>query len=509
MLCDARNVGKRTETVAGFSILKNNGEADLSPKDIYTLIILFGDEDLLKGVIEKYFKENLVSVFGQEFLTRAFVSFDWKALKNLLNFEGNCIWCSQSMTCSAKTHGNENKNCKCDKNFSKIGSCQHQVILKSKLGGMDRWRVLLDVLHGTLRTTEHLISTFVFYALQIGNSLEEINNWINKNVFKGTGGVVVKISEKLKDLNDIVTLNFNSISVNFGSENDRLKLVYHMPQFLDHFFKKKLDNNFFVNSPINDSFYKIMMAKRIELFHSSIAKHKRRYLLRVEEIESSKSFAKIVEKYRNQLIDELNGEKSQEEKFLNISKIYSTHLLLVLMLCRNGIPRKKKTDDSDNQDQIENKTIEQQSQNEDNEETESYDMSDENAVSESMNIKENQEIVDEGKEEISDIADKIDVLDLEFEEKYETIKGLMGIRNDEGDEIEDQEKKGKKRSKKLSKKVEINNKAEQIWSDIASEDLLYEEALDLFDLLIQDFTLVAQYVPTKLRGYYGIVFFRH
>jgi hypothetical protein len=128
-------VGKRVETVTGFSVIKKNGNPELSPNDIYTLIILFGEEKLMKDVVEKYFVDHLTKVFGKEYLTRVFVSFDWKALKNMLAFLGDCPWCSQSKNCKAETHGAENRNCKCDKNFSNIGCCEHQTILNEKIKG--------------------------------------------------------------------------------------------------------------------------------------------------------------------------------------------------------------------------------------------------------------------------------------------------------------------------------------------------------------------------------------
>jgi hypothetical protein len=390
----------------------------------------------------------------------------------------------------------------------------------------------LDVLHGTLRCTEHVITTNVFYALQMGNSLKEINNWIQDKVFNHTGGVTIKISDDVKSNEDIVNLTFNSIKVNFGSENDRLKLVYEMPKFIDHFFNR-MDENFFLNQPINLSFYQKTMAERISLFADSLEKHKRRHLLHVEEVKSSEAFKNIVNSYINTLLHKLN-EKDQKQAFIQMAKEYSNNLLLVLMIARNGIPRSKEKIKKNNFKGNENELIDESDELVNEDEIIKENENGKEDIDESVG----QYIEENGKEDID--GNFVDNDEQGFdEEDFENIEqdlknadNLMKniqknfekndkekekfdkkieVENDNKDEdeteseFESEENNFKINNKKTKNKFkfELNKDIEKKWELLIDKSISEEEALDFFDMLIQDWCLVARHVPTKQRGYYG------
>lgn len=73
---------------------------------------------------------------------------DWRGTQIIFN-SLLCVFHQCVLSCKSKgSHGND---CDCRKLISKIGLYNHQVAEKSDLNGMERWRILIESLHGRLR----------------------------------------------------------------------------------------------------------------------------------------------------------------------------------------------------------------------------------------------------------------------------------------------------------------------------------------------------------------------
>jgi hypothetical protein len=158
-MIDGRDMVKNNQSMMGSSLVLDESKTNLEQVLISCLMIIFGPEALLKDEVFKYFNDFFVKIFGKEFLILHLLSSDWKALKELLEFFGICPFCSCLQKCSS--HNGKDIECVCDKIKDNIGSKHHQSYSKDKLP-IERWRIILESLHCSLRTSEHAISIVTY-----------------------------------------------------------------------------------------------------------------------------------------------------------------------------------------------------------------------------------------------------------------------------------------------------------------------------------------------------------
>ena len=440
-MSDARNIGKHSQTMGAYSLVKDYNKTNLTIDDIYSLIIYFGPEKDMNPEAAKLIYDYLVNFFGKESAIFTLICSDWKYLKSFLNFSGICPFCGCVKKCFS-SHIDlkaKEKNCECDLAKDKIGSKLHQKYKDDNLDfDIERWRVIIETLHCTLRTSEHAISIAVYFAVSLGAKLEDINKWIKEKVFNGKNMMVIEFETDKKE-NHVSIFNY-SFKILHAKEVEKLAFIKKIPDFYDEFMKLKVDEHFVSNNQINQFFYEILYSQRIALFLGAIEEHKRRNIKFGENVKNSNNFFNVVDKILDKLFSE-SKENKPSIFFGNLFKYYSEYLLLITTFMKEGIP---------SQDLHENF---------------------EKLLEEILKKRRGSKLTKKEKEELSEkLSHKF--FYFSFDNQHEV-------------------------------KNKIQELIFNIWKELGADDLDIEEGLDLLDYIIQDWCLVAKFISFYMKGYYG------
>jgi len=322
------------QTIGGFQLIDENGEVSHSPDEVFIFMIIYGAEKLGREEFIRYINKTMssCSVEGICSMIEKVFCMDAKASKIIFEFI-NCAYCDAEKCSNCVKNG----ECDCDSTLNKVGSFMHQVMKKEKLQGFDRCRIIIEMLHGSLRPYEKHISYHVYMGTQLGTNIDDTNKWIHKNISKN-------LSVSVKDWVDNKNKNLTSpsdIKTN-GYELDYMKFILKTNEYIDFLFennKEGLKKNYFENEKLIKTQWEIMISERLSLWCSQYQDHKNRYFYYCQKEESSIEWKNVVDNFFKKIKMEIEEYGDPLENKRNYSKYYSTTLLLIVYMGKYGIPK--------------------------------------------------------------------------------------------------------------------------------------------------------------------------
>jgi len=254
IVSDATRIGNKQITVSGFitifQYIKSNRQSPYL--NFPTKLHLFGEKSSSEFVVPIMHKKPTFQVFKEKTTPKTTMCSDWLTFKSLFDLLGDCPWCGGGGKCKDDKFDDEHlDNCeKCQKCFSDIGLAIQYLFLDSKLSDVERFRLIIEILHATLRSCENHGHITVDYAIQLGNKIETIDEWIKKNIAQRLGVVFTDLNKPSSPSN----LTFTG-----GNEVDKLDILYLNDKFVDKFIFEK-DYNKLIEFEIIE---KIMWEKNV------------------------------------------------------------------------------------------------------------------------------------------------------------------------------------------------------------------------------------------------------